>query len=190
MSFSPRHPLVFCEPFYKALVTNRASHTFIFSTGATQCQYAAPSVSAWAAVALAVTSPTLPIPPSSGFTAIGLGVLSSLTIVIRVRVNVVGLSHMLTLPHIRTCLFPKSTGVVYPTGTPLDLPLSFHRLTIHSPWLSVRFSITSGRAGTLCRMTCTCLRFLRDCWQERALVVCSRHCSLLLVWMAANTGLL
>ena len=56
----------------------------IFSTGDPQCPYGAPSVSAWAAVAVAVTSPSLPISPSSGYTAIGLGLLSVLTIVVRV----------------------------------------------------------------------------------------------------------
>ncbi|PFH49590.1 hypothetical protein AMATHDRAFT_76138 [Amanita thiersii Skay4041] len=48
-----------------------------------QCTYGAPSVSAWAAVALAVSSPNLPIPPSSGFTAIGLGIASALTLFIK-----------------------------------------------------------------------------------------------------------
>lgn len=47
------------------------------------CTYGAPSVSAWAAVAIAVASPKLPIPPSSGYTAIGLGIASVLTLVLR-----------------------------------------------------------------------------------------------------------
>lgn len=89
--------------------------TQYFSTGAPQCQYAAPSVSAWAAVAVAVTSPTLPIPPSSGYTAIGLGILSSLTIVIKVRINDVDLfplnKNKLTLSHCSTFLSLKNTGV-------------------------------------------------------------------------------
>lgn len=45
------------------------------------CTYGAPSISAWAAVALAVSSPKLPIPPSSGYTAIGLGIFSVITVV-------------------------------------------------------------------------------------------------------------
>ncbi|KAF9526157.1 OPT oligopeptide transporter [Crepidotus variabilis] len=52
-------------------------------TGDTPCQYAAPSINAWAAVAVAVTSPKLPIPSSSGYTAIGLAIASVLTLVIR-----------------------------------------------------------------------------------------------------------
>ncbi|KAG8900722.1 hypothetical protein FRB99_005795 [Tulasnella sp. 403] len=48
-----------------------------------QCTYGAPSVSAWAAVATAVTSPKLPIPPSSGYTAIGLSVAAALTVVVK-----------------------------------------------------------------------------------------------------------
>ncbi|KDR80207.1 hypothetical protein GALMADRAFT_242499 [Galerina marginata CBS 339.88] len=47
------------------------------------CTYGAPSVSAWAAVALAVTSPKLPIPPSSGYTAIALGVFSIFSVIIK-----------------------------------------------------------------------------------------------------------
>jgi len=52
-------------------------------TGDAKCPYGAPSVSAWAAVAVAVTSPTLPISPSSGCTAIGLGLLSVLTVIVK-----------------------------------------------------------------------------------------------------------
>ncbi|KAH6917934.1 OPT oligopeptide transporter protein-domain-containing protein [Coprinopsis sp. MPI-PUGE-AT-0042] len=44
------------------------------------CTYSAPSVAAWAAVALAVTKPRLPVPPSSGYTAIGLSIASVLTV--------------------------------------------------------------------------------------------------------------
>lgn len=47
------------------------------------CTYGAPSVSAWVAVAVAVTAPKLPIPPSSGYTAIGLGILSVITLIVK-----------------------------------------------------------------------------------------------------------
>ncbi|EEB97848.1 hypothetical protein MPER_02745, partial [Moniliophthora perniciosa FA553] len=47
------------------------------------CTYGAPSVAAWTAVAVAVTSPTLPISKSSGYTAIGLGLLSVLSVCIK-----------------------------------------------------------------------------------------------------------
>lgn len=40
------------------------------------CSFPAPDVGAWRAIAVAVTDPTLPIPPTSGYTAIGLGVLA------------------------------------------------------------------------------------------------------------------
>ncbi|KAG8809316.1 hypothetical protein FRC17_003499 [Serendipita sp. 399] len=42
-----------------------------------------PSVSAWRTVAVAVTSPTLPIPPSSGYFAIGLSILAIITVVVK-----------------------------------------------------------------------------------------------------------
>ncbi|KII87761.1 hypothetical protein PLICRDRAFT_30324 [Plicaturopsis crispa FD-325 SS-3] len=50
-------------------------------TGDTPCTYGAPSISAWAAVALAVTSPKLPIPPSSGYTAIALAIVSAISVI-------------------------------------------------------------------------------------------------------------
>jgi len=45
------------------------------------CTYGAPSVSAWVAVASAVTNPFLPIPKSSGYTAIALGLTAVATVV-------------------------------------------------------------------------------------------------------------
>jgi len=47
------------------------------------CTYSAPSVAAWAAVATAVTSPVLPVPPSSGYTAIALSIFAVITVFIR-----------------------------------------------------------------------------------------------------------
>ncbi|KAI0045023.1 oligopeptide transporter [Auriscalpium vulgare] len=47
------------------------------------CTYGAPSVAAWAAVALAVASPTLPIPSSSGYTAIALGLFSVVSVFVK-----------------------------------------------------------------------------------------------------------
>ncbi|KAG5643400.1 hypothetical protein DXG03_000978 [Asterophora parasitica] len=47
------------------------------------CTYGAPSVNAWAAVAIAVSSPNLPIPSSSGYTAIALGIFSVVALVIK-----------------------------------------------------------------------------------------------------------
>ncbi|TCD62765.1 hypothetical protein EIP91_006437 [Steccherinum ochraceum] len=48
-----------------------------------QCTYGAPSVSAWTAVAVAVTSPTLPIPSSSGYTAIALSIFAAISVVVK-----------------------------------------------------------------------------------------------------------
>ncbi|KAI0066783.1 oligopeptide transporter [Artomyces pyxidatus] len=47
------------------------------------CTYGAPSVAAWAAVALAVSSPNLPIPSSSGYTAIALGIMSVISVFVK-----------------------------------------------------------------------------------------------------------
>ncbi|KAF8599334.1 OPT superfamily oligopeptide transporter [Ceratobasidium sp. AG-I] len=42
-----------------------------------------PAVAAWRSVTIAVTSPTLPIPKSSGMTAIGMGIAAAATVVIK-----------------------------------------------------------------------------------------------------------
>ncbi|KAI0743453.1 OPT oligopeptide transporter [Daedaleopsis nitida] len=53
----------------------------ILSSTATECTYAAPSISAWVAVAEAVALPSLPIPKSAGFTAIGLGIFTVIMVI-------------------------------------------------------------------------------------------------------------
>lgn len=60
-----------------------ASRCIIFPQDYDTCTYSAPSVSAWAAVATAVSSPKLPVPPTSGYTAIGLGIAAALTVVVK-----------------------------------------------------------------------------------------------------------
>jgi uncharacterized oligopeptide transporter (OPT) family protein len=52
-------------------------------TGETPCTYGAPSVAAWYAVAVAVSSPKLPIPPSSGYTAIALSIFAVGSLVVK-----------------------------------------------------------------------------------------------------------
>ncbi|KAG8685997.1 hypothetical protein FRC11_009717, partial [Ceratobasidium sp. 423] len=47
------------------------------------CSYGAPSVAAWQAVATAVTADKLPIPPASGYTAIGLSVTAIITVLVK-----------------------------------------------------------------------------------------------------------
>ena len=48
-----------------------------------KCPFAAPSVSAWKAAAVAVTDPTLPIPPSSGIFAIIFAIFGSAMVIVR-----------------------------------------------------------------------------------------------------------
>jgi uncharacterized oligopeptide transporter (OPT) family protein len=45
------------------------------------CPYGTPSVFAWAAVAVVVSNPKLPVPPTSGYTAIGLSIAAVLTVI-------------------------------------------------------------------------------------------------------------
>lgn len=56
-------------------------------TGEQPCTYGAPSVAAWSAVAVGVTSPELPVPPSSARAAIIFAVMASLTVVAKVSAH-------------------------------------------------------------------------------------------------------
>ncbi|TBU28065.1 OPT oligopeptide transporter [Dichomitus squalens] len=60
-----------------------ASPCILYPPASGDCTYGAPSVSAWAAVASAVSAPKLPIPSSSGYTAIGLGIFSVVSVVVK-----------------------------------------------------------------------------------------------------------
>lgn len=52
-------------------------------TLADHCSFSAPDVGAYRAIAVAITSPKLPIPPSSGYTAIGLGVFAIVLVMVK-----------------------------------------------------------------------------------------------------------
>ncbi|KAH0536448.1 hypothetical protein FGG08_006688 [Glutinoglossum americanum] len=73
---------IFLAPGMFVLFTK--AYPCIINLDATTCPFSAPSVSAWRAVAIAVTDPTFPIPPSSGLFAICFSILGSLTILFRV----------------------------------------------------------------------------------------------------------
>ena len=53
--------------------------------GQDHCSFLAPDVGAWRAIAVAVTSPTLPVPPSSGYTSIAFGILAFLVTMVKYR---------------------------------------------------------------------------------------------------------
>ncbi|KAI9755230.1 MAG: Cu-binding protein [Chaenotheca gracillima] len=55
----------------------------INDTNALTCPFAVPSVSAWRAVAIAVTDPTFPVPNSAGIFAICFSIFGALTIVVK-----------------------------------------------------------------------------------------------------------
>jgi len=55
----------------------------IIDINADTCAFAIPSVSAWRATAVAVTDPTFPIPPSSGYFAIAFSIFGSIMVIIR-----------------------------------------------------------------------------------------------------------
>ncbi|KIJ61696.1 hypothetical protein HYDPIDRAFT_31028 [Hydnomerulius pinastri MD-312] len=82
---------VFCGQLCGAIVSifMAAGVYVVFSTAYpcindlsyTTCSFPTPDVQSWRAVAVAVSSSTLPIPPSSGFTAIGLGIAAVLSVI-------------------------------------------------------------------------------------------------------------
>ncbi|KAM7215417.1 OPT oligopeptide transporter domain containing protein [Rhypophila decipiens] len=53
-----------------------SAYPCILDSEAEHCAFLVPSVSAWAAVAQAVTDPSVPIPPKSGYFAIAMGIVS------------------------------------------------------------------------------------------------------------------
>ncbi|KAF9010107.1 oligopeptide transporter [Cyathus striatus] len=65
------------------ILFTKASDCILYPDALVQCPYGAPSVSAWGAVATAVTLPKLPIPASSGYTAIALGLFSVVCLVVK-----------------------------------------------------------------------------------------------------------
>ncbi|OSD05158.1 oligopeptide transporter [Trametes coccinea BRFM310] len=58
-----------------------ATPCILYPPASGECTYSAPSVSAWSAVAVAVTAPKLPIPASSGYVAIALGIVAVISVV-------------------------------------------------------------------------------------------------------------
>jgi len=65
------------------LLFTKASPCILDSVQTGNCTYGAPSVAAWAAVASAVTQPQLPIPKSSGYTAIALSLFAVASVCIK-----------------------------------------------------------------------------------------------------------
>ncbi|KAI5777360.1 OPT oligopeptide transporter protein-domain-containing protein [Geopyxis carbonaria] len=55
----------------------------VLDAAAPACAFAGPSVAAWRAVAVAVTSPELPVPPSSAAFALALGIVAAASVVLR-----------------------------------------------------------------------------------------------------------
>ncbi|TBU37715.1 OPT oligopeptide transporter [Dichomitus squalens] len=65
------------------ILFSTASPCILHPVTGQECPYQAPSVSAWVAVAEAVSLPNLPIPKSSGFTAIALGIFTVAMVVVK-----------------------------------------------------------------------------------------------------------
>ena len=114
------------------------------------CTYGAPSVSAWAAVATAVSSSKLPVPSTSGYTAIGLGLAAVLTVVAKHFLiprkywpyipnwNAIGLVSQFSL----TVRFKAGSLFSFFMGR--SRASSFRKLTSPSPWFSEPSSIRFG----------------------------------------------
>ncbi|KAH6714629.1 OPT oligopeptide transporter protein-domain-containing protein [Leptodontidium sp. MPI-SDFR-AT-0119] len=72
---------IFLSPAVFILFTK--AYPCILDTTIDTCGFAVPAASAWKSIAIAVTSPTLPIPLESGICAIVLGIFSIVLVVIR-----------------------------------------------------------------------------------------------------------
>ncbi|KAM6503272.1 oligopeptide transporter [Amanita muscaria] len=104
------------------ILFTKASPCIINPPASGECTYGAPSVSAWAAVAVAVTSSKLPIPKTSGYTAIGLGIAAVLTLVLKIffiprkywvyvpNWNAVGLAFVVPQPYYALAMAIGSMG--------------------------------------------------------------------------------
>lgn len=60
-----------------------AAYPCILDAEAETCPFSVPSVAAWRATAIAVTDPTFPIPPSSGYFAIAFSIFGALMVLVR-----------------------------------------------------------------------------------------------------------
>jgi uncharacterized oligopeptide transporter (OPT) family protein len=89
------------------------------------CSFPAPDVGAWRAIAVAVTSPTLPIPPTSGYTSIGFAILAVVLTTIKYRyipvekhiwvpnLNAIGIAFILPTTTYPTAMVLGSTVVYF-----------------------------------------------------------------------------
>jgi hypothetical protein len=67
--------------------------------GSSPCAYPAPSVTAWAAVAVGVTSPVVPVPPSSAYAAVILSALACFTVIAKVAILVREVAYLAEVVH-------------------------------------------------------------------------------------------
>jgi len=79
------------------------------------CSFPAPDVGAWRAIAVAVSSPSLPIPSSSGYTSIGLGIFAFLLTFIKYRFVKPQYMHYVPNPNAIGIAFILNT-TTYPTA--------------------------------------------------------------------------
>lgn len=93
--------------------------------GQANCSFPAPDVGAWRAIAVAVTSPTLPIPSSSGYTSIGFAIIAVLVTFVKYRfiptskhgwvpnLNAIGIAFILPTATYPTAMAVGSTFVYF-----------------------------------------------------------------------------
>ena len=166
------------------ILFTKASPCILYPPDDGVCTYGAPSVSAWAAVAVAVTSPKLrtfvlyqrrpfsdplksAIPASSGYTAIALGVFSMISLAVKVRYFLSLRSNSGHNAPLSTSSFPRNTGTGFPTGTPWVLPLLYPKCTTLLLWLLDLSSTTFGCCAAQEPSICTCSPSQLVFWQEK-----------------------
>jgi len=144
----------------------------IIDTTIETCAFAVPAASAWKSLAVAVTSNTLPIPLSSGITAIVLGVLSVVMVFFR--------HFVLTGSRAKYANWLPNMSVI---GLAMIIPstclnivrflifVGFSELTKSRPWLWEPHSHLSGRKNIQSLQIHMCTRFQLDVLLEKALGV-------------------
>ncbi|KAG1718510.1 OPT oligopeptide transporter protein-domain-containing protein [Suillus paluster] len=110
----------------------------------TTCPFSTPSVQAWRAVAVAVTSKTLPIPPSSGYTAIALGFTAAISVV--AKYTVVPPRYHPFMPNFNAIGIGMMMNVsVYPLAMSLGSTLAFFwRTKFFNSYQTYCFAIAAG----------------------------------------------
>ncbi|KTW25666.1 hypothetical protein T552_03526 [Pneumocystis carinii B80] len=124
-----------------------------------KCVFGAPSIASWRAVASAMTNERLPIPPSSGYTSIALGIIAAATVVFKYtyspekyrpfipNFNAIGLGFVVPQTHYATVMF---IGAIVAYFWKRAKPVSYD---IYALSIATGFAAGEGMGGVLNAIT-------------------------------------